>query len=82
MQNDTDELVIADRDGVQVDRVRWDNGKTFPDPDGASMSLPDPNADNALGEQLVRVDHAVGGRRQGHARTADVVPRRPASSPS
>ena len=50
LYNDTDELIIADRDGVQVDRVRWDDGRTFPDPNGASMSLTDPNADNALGE--------------------------------
>ncbi len=50
LYNDSDELVIADRDGVQVDRVRWDDGRTFPDPNGASMSLADPNADNALGE--------------------------------
>jgi hypothetical protein len=49
--NDSDELVIADRDGVQVDRVRWDDGRTFPDPNGASMSLTDPNADNADGKQ-------------------------------
>ena len=50
LYNDSDELVIADRDGVQVDRVRWDDGRTFPDPNGATMSLTDPNADNALGE--------------------------------
>ncbi|HEY4607844.1 MAG TPA: lamin tail domain-containing protein, partial [Ilumatobacteraceae bacterium] len=49
LQNDTDELVIADRDLVQIDRVRWDNGKTFPDPDGASMSLRDPSLDNSIG---------------------------------
>ena len=49
LQNDTDELVIADRDLVQLDRVRWDNGKTFPDPDGASMSLRDPSLDNSIG---------------------------------
>ncbi len=49
LQNDTDELVIADPDLVQLDRVRWDNGKTFPDPDGASMSLRDPSLDNSIG---------------------------------
>ncbi len=49
LQNDTDELVIADRDLVQLDRVRWDNGKTFPDLDGASMSLRDPKLDNSVG---------------------------------
>jgi hypothetical protein len=51
MFNDSDELVIADGDGVQVDRVRWDDGRTFPDPIGASMALTDPNADNSLGNQ-------------------------------
>ena len=50
LYNDSDELVIADRDGVQVDRVRWDDGRSFPDPSGASMSLADPSADNSLGE--------------------------------
>ncbi len=49
LKNDTDELAIADRDLVQIDRVRWDNGRTFPDPDGASMSLRDPALDNSVG---------------------------------
>ncbi len=47
--NSHDELVIADRIGVQVDRVKWDDGRTFPDPNGASMSLLDPASDNNLG---------------------------------
>lgn len=47
LQNDSDELVVADARGILVDRVAWDNGRTFPDPDGASMSLLDPAADNA-----------------------------------
>ena len=64
LYNDSDELVIADRDGVQVDRVRWDDGRTFPDPNGASMSLADPNADNALGENwcTATTSWAVGDR--------------------
>lgn len=49
LHNDTDELVLADADLAQVDRVQWDNGATFPDPDGASMALADPASDNALG---------------------------------
>ena len=49
LQNDWDELAIADAHGILVDRLAWDNGRTFPDPDGASMSLIDPNADNANG---------------------------------
>ena len=62
--NDSDELVIADRDGVQVDRLRWDDGRTFPDPNGASMSLTDPNADNAAGKQwcTATTSWAVGDR--------------------
>ena len=71
--NDSDELVIADRDGVQVDRVRWDDGRTFPDPNGASMSLADPNADNALGENWCTATTVMGGRRPGHAGPAHVV---------
>ncbi len=64
LYNDSDELVIADRDGVQVDRVRWDDGRTFPDPNGATMSLADPNADNALGENwcTATTSWAVGDR--------------------
>lgn len=46
LHNDFDELVIADTHGIQVDRVRWDNGRSFPDPNGASMSLIDPGEDN------------------------------------
>ncbi|HSJ91723.1 MAG TPA: lamin tail domain-containing protein [Ilumatobacter sp.] len=44
-----DELLINDADGVLVDRVRWDDGLTFPDPNGASMVLADPALDNEDG---------------------------------
>lgn len=45
LANSEDELEI--RFGTRVfDRVAWDNGLTFPDPDGASMSL-DPTATDA-----------------------------------
>ena len=71
--NDSDELVIADRDGVQVDRVRWDDGRTFPDPNGASMSLADPNADNALGENWCTATTAWAVGDQGTPRPAHVV---------
>ena len=49
LSNSSDELVLLDGDLNQVDRVAWDNGATFPDPNGASMSLEDPFLDNALG---------------------------------
>ena len=50
--NGTDEVVLETYNGVLVDRVDYDNGATFPDPTGASMSL-DPSklnsADNDMG---------------------------------
>ncbi|HHC09480.1 MAG TPA: lamin tail domain-containing protein, partial [Actinobacteria bacterium] len=49
LRNSIDTLVLVAPDGTVVDRVRWDDGRTFPDPDGASMSLRDPDADNAEG---------------------------------
>lgn len=48
LQNDWDELTVADELGILVDRVRWDNGATMPDPDGASMALLDPDKDNTF----------------------------------
>ena len=82
LQNDTDELVIADRDLVQLDRVRWDNGKTFPDPDGASMSLRDPSLDNSVGANWCASTLPWSAGDRGHTWFGIVVPRRPASSRS
>jgi hypothetical protein len=47
--NTTDTITLADPRGILVDRVSWDDGATFPDPDGASMSVIDVAADNAAG---------------------------------
>lgn len=47
--NSFDELIINDADGVRVDRIRWDDGLTFPDPNGASIVLADLNLDNSDG---------------------------------
>ena len=48
--NGSDELIILDPDGMVIDSVGWDNGATFPDPNGgASMALSDPTLDNSLG---------------------------------
>ncbi len=43
--NGTDELVLANNAGT-IDEIIWDNGSTFPDPTGASMSL-DPSSTDA-----------------------------------
>ncbi len=37
--NSTDGLVLTNAADVEQDRVVWDNGSTFPDPNGASMAL-------------------------------------------
>jgi predicted extracellular nuclease len=46
--NSADELVIFEG-AVEIDRVEWDNGATFPDPNGASMALNDTANDNNVG---------------------------------
>ncbi len=49
LSNSSDELVLLDTEDTEIDRVEWDNGATFPDPTGASMSLNDPANDNSDG---------------------------------
>ncbi len=44
--NGSDELILFDTSAIEIDRVEWDNGVTFPDPNGASMALIDPVLDN------------------------------------
>jgi predicted extracellular nuclease len=46
LANGADELVIADPAANPIDTVAWDDGATFPDPTGASMSL-DPASTNS-----------------------------------
>jgi Lamin Tail Domain len=50
LHNSFDELVIVDTLGIEVDAVRWDDGRTFPDPNGASMHLQSGASDNSNGE--------------------------------
>lgn len=51
LSNSTDDLLLV-CNGTVIDSVGWDNGSTFPDPNGASMNL-DPgsfnSADNNIG---------------------------------
>jgi len=49
LANSTDELILLDTSLNTVDMVVWDNGATFPDPNGASMQW-DEIGDNSLGE--------------------------------
>lgn len=49
LSNSADEVVLLDDLAREVDRVEYDDGATFPDPDGASMALIDPGLDNNAG---------------------------------
>lgn len=39
LANDADEVILTDDFGLEIDRVEYDDGATFPDPNGASMEL-------------------------------------------
>ncbi len=47
--NSSDQIILEDQDGVEIDRVEYDDGASFPDPDGASMELISPSLDNNVG---------------------------------
>ena len=49
LSNSADEVVLLDGGLIEIDRVEYDGGPTFPDPNGASMSLFDPALDNNVG---------------------------------
>jgi len=49
LSNGADELILEDGGLNEVDRVEWDGGPAFPDPNGASMSLINPALDNNVG---------------------------------
>ena len=47
--NTDDEIILLDGAGTEIDRVAYDGGPAFPNPDGAAMQLIRPDLDNALG---------------------------------
>lgn len=47
--NTADKIILLNVDSIEVDRVEYDGGKSFPDPSGASMELNDPALDNNIG---------------------------------
>ena len=49
LDNSDDEILLVSSDETVVDSVTYDNGTTFPKPDGVSMALLDPNMDNSVG---------------------------------
>ncbi len=59
--NSDDEIVLIYSDGfTEVDRVNYDNGATFPDPNGASMELNNPANDNNDGTNWAEATSAFG----------------------
>jgi predicted extracellular nuclease len=48
LSNSGDEVVLLEG-STEIDRVTYDGGPAFPDPNGASMSLKDPALDNNIG---------------------------------
>lgn len=47
--NGSDSLILQDTAMAEIDRVDYDDGATFPDPNGAAMALIDPALDNNVG---------------------------------
>ncbi|MCB0060682.1 MAG: lamin tail domain-containing protein, partial [Caldilineaceae bacterium] len=61
LANGDDEVVLLDTSATEIDRVTYDGGPDFPDPNGASMCLTDPTADNNIGSNWVESTTAYGG---------------------
>jgi hypothetical protein len=53
LSNLWDEVILEHPSGVILDEVHYDNGETFPDEEGKSMMLTDPNFDNSIGEYWI-----------------------------
>jgi predicted extracellular nuclease len=49
LSNSADEVILEDTSLVEIDRVEYDGGPSFPDPTGASMALINPVLDNNVG---------------------------------
>ncbi len=60
LSNSDDELILLDGSLVEIDRVEWDNGLTFPDPYGKSMTLGDVAADNNIGSNWCEATSTFG----------------------
>lgn len=49
LYNSWDEIVLVDPQGRRADRVKWNDGRTFPDPTGSSMSIIDERGESEAG---------------------------------
>ena len=39
LRNSDDEIILISPNGDEIDKVEYNNGTTFPDPNGSSMEL-------------------------------------------
>ena len=74
LANGADEIVITDTLGREVDRVEYDGGPNFPDPNGASMELTDLAADNNVGSNWTTASQSLWRGRPWHARLRERSP--------
>ena len=51
--NSDDEIIILDANSMEVDRIEYDGGPNFPDPEGVSIVLLDPMFDNNVGSNWI-----------------------------
>lgn len=49
LANGSDEIILLDEAATEIDRVMYDGGSTFPDPNGSSMALVHTTDDNNAG---------------------------------
>ena len=57
--NASDAIIILNPNGDEIDRVEYDDGNTFPDPDGKSMELTFYALDNNFGQNWVESTHLL-----------------------
>jgi hypothetical protein len=74
LSNSADEVVLLDGGLVEIDRVEYDGGPTFPDPNGASMALKDPALDNNVGANWCEATTLLGGGDKGTPGAANDCP--------
>ena len=78
LSNSADEVLLFDDSGVEIDRVEYDGGPVFPDPNGASMALLNPTLDNNVGSNWCTASTPYGDGDQGTPGAAnDCVPTTP-----
>ena len=77
--NSDDELILKASDGITIDSIAWDGGPNWPDPNGISMSLQNPNFDNNLPTNWCEATTTYGAGDYGTPGSANDCPKPPAA---